>query len=126
MFSLFLFLQVCPEKIADRVNLGLIPSSEAGWRTACRALKPEGGILHIHGNVSSYSQSNSSNECKNSCHPEWIAWSQEVSSSIKSILLSLYNAEWNVNIVEIIRIKSYAPHIDHLVLDVKCQPVYIE
>lgn len=106
--------------------MGLIPSSEAGWRTACRALKPEGGILHIHGNVTSYSQSNSGIECKNSCHPEWIARSQEVSSSIKSILLSLYNAEWNVNIVEIIRIKSYAPHIDHLVLDVKCQPVHIK
>ena len=44
--------QVCPENIADRVNLGLIPSSEPGWRTACAALKSDtGGILHIHGNV---------------------------------------------------------------------------
>lgn len=44
--------QVCPENIADRVNLGLIPSSEPGWKTACAALKSDtGGILHIHGNV---------------------------------------------------------------------------
>ena len=45
--------QVCPRGIADRVNLGLIPSSEAGWETACAALRNDrGGWLHIHGNVS--------------------------------------------------------------------------
>ena len=43
---------MCPRYVADRVNLGLIPSSEPGWRTACLALKSQtGGILHIHGNV---------------------------------------------------------------------------
>ena len=39
--------------MADRVNLGLIPSSEDGWPVACRVLKPAGGVLHIHGNVNS-------------------------------------------------------------------------
>ncbi len=40
---------------ADRVNLGLIPSSEAGWSVACAALNPRtGGVLHVHGNVTSY------------------------------------------------------------------------
>lgn len=39
--------------MADRVNLGLIPSSEDGWPVACRVLKPTGGVLHIHGNVNS-------------------------------------------------------------------------
>lgn len=44
---------MCPRGIADRVNLGLIPSSESGWLTACAALRPDtGGWLHIHGNVS--------------------------------------------------------------------------
>jgi tRNA G37 N-methylase Trm5 len=38
---------------ADRVSLGLIPSSEAGWPLAVRALKPTGGWLHVHANVSS-------------------------------------------------------------------------
>ena len=43
---------MCPDDVADVVNLGLIPSSEAGWSVACRALKKnEGGILHIHANV---------------------------------------------------------------------------
>ena len=35
------------------MNLGLIPSSEGGWGTACAALTPDrGGWLHIHGNLS--------------------------------------------------------------------------
>ena len=46
--------QVAPRGIADRVNLGLLPSSEAGWPAACAALNPSsGGWLHIHGNVCS-------------------------------------------------------------------------
>ncbi|XP_005098191.1 tRNA wybutosine-synthesizing protein 2 homolog isoform X2 [Aplysia californica] len=39
--------------VADVVNLGLIPSSEPGWPIAVQVLKVEGGIMHIHGNVSS-------------------------------------------------------------------------
>ena len=36
----------------DRISLGLLPSSEGGWRTAIRMLnKDKGGWLHIHGNV---------------------------------------------------------------------------
>lgn len=42
---------------ADRVNLGLIPSSEEGWPIACAALKNStGGWLHIHVNVSTYTR----------------------------------------------------------------------
>ena len=43
---------VCPKDIADRVNLGLIPSAEGSYQVAIEALKSKsGGILHIHGNV---------------------------------------------------------------------------
>lgn len=38
--------------VADRVSLGLLPSSQGGWQTALAALKPEqGGWLHLHHNV---------------------------------------------------------------------------
>ena len=38
--------------MADRVSLGLLPSSQGGWETALAALKPEqGGWLHLHHNV---------------------------------------------------------------------------
>ena len=43
---------VCPKNIADRVNLGLIPTSEGSYKAAIDALKSKsGGILHIHSNV---------------------------------------------------------------------------
>lgn len=48
--------------LADRVNLGLIPSSEEGWPIAVRVLKNKGGILHVHGNVTAYQQYYAQNE----------------------------------------------------------------
>lgn len=44
-------LQVAPQGVADRVLLGLLPSSKGGWATALAALKPQGGFLHLHENV---------------------------------------------------------------------------
>ena len=44
--------EVAPAGVADRVNLGLIPTSEFAWETAIKCLKPlQGGWLHIHENV---------------------------------------------------------------------------
>ncbi|CAI2354819.1 unnamed protein product [Caenorhabditis sp. 36 PRJEB53466] len=40
--------RVCPDQTADRVYLGLLPSCRAHWLTACKALKPEGGMIHIN------------------------------------------------------------------------------
>lgn len=40
--------RVCPDQTADRVYLGLLPSCRAHWLAACKALKPEGGIIHIN------------------------------------------------------------------------------
>ncbi|XGW01319.1 hypothetical protein V3C99_013907 [Haemonchus contortus] len=40
--------RVTPCMVADRVFLGLVPSYRAHWLTACKALKKEGGMLHIH------------------------------------------------------------------------------
>lgn len=43
---------MAPKNVADRVNLGLIPTSSLSWQTACEALNQErGGFLHIHENV---------------------------------------------------------------------------
>ena len=48
-------VQLKLKNFADRVNLGLIPSSEEGWPVACAALKSStGGWMHIHGNVTTY------------------------------------------------------------------------
>eukprot|EP00596_Hydrurales_sp_CCMP1899_P002322 CAMPEP_0119039050 /NCGR_PEP_ID=MMETSP1177-20130426/8350_1 /TAXON_ID=2985 /ORGANISM="Ochromonas sp, Strain CCMP1899" /LENGTH=281 /DNA_ID=CAMNT_0007002461 /DNA_START=2709 /DNA_END=3551 /DNA_ORIENTATION=- len=37
--------------IADRVCLGLLPSSVGGWPLAVSAMKPTGGKMHVHENV---------------------------------------------------------------------------
>ena len=37
--------------VADRVILGLLPSSQCAWQTALAALKSQGGWLHLHSNV---------------------------------------------------------------------------
>ncbi|XP_048779767.2 tRNA wybutosine-synthesizing protein 2 homolog isoform X4 [Ostrea edulis] len=162
----------CPKDIADRVNLGLIPSSEPGWEMACAALKKcSGGILHIHSNVESKeikveynenydeacSECRNLNDCDSSkqrgekpCddgrHPcsrngardeeysreseraatkkRWREWSAEVSTNIRLILERIHTSQqWKTNSLHIEHVKSYAPHVDHLVLDLDCRPV---
>lgn len=157
------------------MNLGLIPSSEPGWETACAALKTcSGGILHIHGNVetgkttpkSCYNCDDSKNvECSNnrteneihsmkvserkltnstdtcssnsskcsdlsaktqtnSTKAIWRDWSLWVSSKIRVILERLHAPGiWKTKVLHIEHVKSYAPHIDHLVVDIECRPV---
>ncbi|KAJ0250215.1 tRNA wybutosine-synthesizing protein 2/3/4 [Hirschfeldia incana] len=59
-----------PKGVADRVCLGLIPTSEGSWVTAIQALRPEGGILHVHGNVKDSDVS---------------SWAEHVSKSLSDI-----------------------------------------
>lgn len=42
--------EVAPVGVADRVLLGLIPTSEMSWETGVKALKPSGGYMHVHEN----------------------------------------------------------------------------
>lgn len=218
--------------MADHVNLGLIPSSEAGWPVACAALRSDtGGWLHVHGNVTSgltsngqmvaalpsseapfstekedfrgksYRSSVSSDKASNSgqisplmavannkksadsrcksveenshlqgasallveapdqelqesrfsvvhavdtsgncdfsrssmnqapsCNrkvkPEWVDWAKYVAQSLLQHLKKSHdNNNWNVQIQHIEHVKSYAPHIDHVVVDVECRPL---
>uniref|UniRef100_A0A915PS11 tRNA(Phe) (4-demethylwyosine(37)-C(7)) aminocarboxypropyltransferase n=1 Tax=Setaria digitata TaxID=48799 RepID=A0A915PS11_9BILA len=66
--------KVAPQGIADRVNLGLIPSSRPYWLAACKCLKATGGILHIHEAVSISAQDIGSLELPNgaAAHPKLI------------------------------------------------------
>ncbi|KAF3330074.1 MET-10+related protein-like protein [Carex littledalei] len=96
-----------PKVVADRVCLGLLPSSEGSWVTAVRALRTKGGMLHIHGNV------NDSEE---------VAWFDHVVQSITSISRN-EGLSWHVTIHHVERVKWYGPHILHLVVDVKCAQI---
>lgn len=177
--------QTCPKRVADRVNLGLIPSSEGSWEVACAALKLDtGGILHVHGNVTSKvhkkkhnvfdssalpvcspadtgepkesihscnrllvstSSEMTDNGCSNSeelmaknvqteipklregkskrwMKPEWTEWAFNAVQRMKEILQNQTLEDWLVTAVHIEHVKSYAPHIDHLVVDIRCLP----
>ena len=91
---------------AHRVNLGLIPSSEAGWPVAVGALRPEGGHLHVHANVSS-------------SRAEEAAWADNLLGRIRELARGL-GREWNVSLGHLERVKWYAPRVRHVVADVSC------
>ncbi|XP_021719707.1 tRNA wybutosine-synthesizing protein 2/3/4-like [Chenopodium quinoa] len=96
-----------PKGVANRVCLGLLPSSEGSWVTAVRALRCEGGTLHIHGNVKDSEESQ---------------WTLHIMDSISEIAKSEGRC-WNVSVVHLERVKWYAPHIRHLVADVRCEQI---
>ncbi|XP_027919377.1 tRNA wybutosine-synthesizing protein 2/3/4 [Vigna unguiculata] len=96
-----------PRSVADRVCLGLIPSSELSWVTAVRALRREGGVLHVHGNT------------KDSEESQWI---DHVAKSINDIARSEGYC-WEISIEHVERVKWYAPHIRHVVVDVRCRQI---
>ncbi|XP_039975328.1 tRNA wybutosine-synthesizing protein 2 homolog isoform X2 [Xiphias gladius] len=124
-------LQLCD--IADRVNLGLIPSSEDGWPVACRLLKrTTGGILHIHQNVTSPSLNTAASPAINDAtrrvygkkadREAWQAWADDTANRIASLLRDISSASWITNIQHIEHVKSYAPHVHHVVVDLECRP----
>ncbi|KAI6655262.1 tRNA wybutosine-synthesizing protein 2-like protein [Oopsacas minuta] len=121
---------VAPSGVADRVNLGLIPSSECSWETACKCLKPKGGTMVVHGNVNSIliePRLLSVASCikdKYSVKDVWCMWSEMVRHSFHDILSRIYPlSSWTVEAKHLEKIKSYAPHIDHLVVVLVCKPV---
>ncbi|NWV00372.1 TYW2 protein, partial [Upupa epops] len=142
--------------VADRVNLGLIPSSEEGWPVACRVLKKDtGGVLHIHHNVETLpvavlrqAKQESAEAAKQESaeaastdgvvqHPvdnrgkeaagarirsEWQRWAEATATRIQELLAEVHGQPWHTNILHIEAVKSYAPHVHHLVLDLECRP----
>eukprot|EP00795_Rhopilema_esculentum_P012873 gene12873-3622_t len=135
--------KVAPKGIADRVNLGLIPSSHESWQAACEALNPtKGGWLHIHANVNQLEHKNhldgrdptgmvklplkqNSREYKSQV---WMQWAEDAILEFKELLKRGHAdgpCNWTCEVEHIEHVKAYAPHIDHIVVDVKCTPVYL-
>jgi tRNA wybutosine-synthesizing protein 3 len=92
------------ESVADRVNLGLIPSSEATWGLAVRCLKTTGGWLHVHANVGT---------------SERDSWLEGLLSAVRQHAQER-GVSWDVVCNHVERVKSYAPRIDHVVADIHC------
>lgn len=96
-----------PKGVADRVSLGLLPTSEGSWITAVRALRSQGGILHVHGTVKDV---------------EEVLWTEHVKKFIHEIALS-EGYDWDIWVQHVERVKWYAPHIRHLVVDIHCSQI---
>ncbi|XP_077163991.1 tRNA wybutosine-synthesizing protein 2 homolog isoform X2 [Paroedura picta] len=140
--------------VADRVNLGLLPTSEDGWPVACRVLRKDmGGILHIHQNVVSFPgkalqpgqghQLPASKEQMDkgvlggkdtvlgaggralcpAAQTAWRKWAEAAETQIRKLLEQLNGKPWRTNILHIELVKSYAPHVHHVVLDLDCRPL---
>ena len=86
------------EGIADRVVLGLLPSAGDGYDLAMGALSPTGGVLHVHGIAAS---------------GDYATWVADVTGSLREM-----REGCSFDVAEPLRVKSYAPHWDHVVLDV--------
>ena len=86
------------EGVADRVVLGLLPSAEDGCALAMAALRSVGGVLHVHGVAAAGN------------HDTWAA-------GVTESLLEM-EGKFSIDAAEPLRVKSYAPHWDHMVLDV--------
>ena len=87
---------------ADRVILGLLPTAEGGFELAINCLKKIGGCLHIHGIAPA------------SDHDSWV---DETITKLSNL-----NHDFSISESSRVRVKSYAPHWDHLVLDVELSP----
>jgi tRNA wybutosine-synthesizing protein 2 len=87
---------------SDRVILGLLPTAEGGFELAINCLKKIGGCLHIHGIAPA------------SDHDSWV---DEIITKLSNL-----NHDFSISESSRVRIKSHAPHWDHLVLDVDLSP----
>ncbi|CAN4096146.1 unnamed protein product [Withania somnifera] len=70
-------------------------------------VRDEGGVLHIHGNVKDSEEN---------------VWTNYVSQSIRELVKS-EGHDWDVTVEHVERVKWYAPHIRHLVADVRCKKI---
>lgn len=93
--------------VADRVNLGLLPTSDKAWPLAVQVLKPSGGWMHVHDNVAVEQREQ---------------WEQHVVDSIAA-LAKAHGRHWKVSCPHVERVKSYAPKVWHLVADVRCEEI---
>ncbi|KAF4322953.1 hypothetical protein JM18_000281 [Phytophthora kernoviae] len=93
--------------VADRVNLGLLPTSEKAWPLAVQVLKPSGGWFHVHDNVAVEDRK---------------AWEQRLVDTLNQFAQQ-FGKHWTITCEHVEKVKSYAPKVYHLVADIHCVPI---
>lgn len=96
---------VAPQGVADRVLMGLIPTSEGSWEAGVRALRVHrGGILHVHENVNDDRLED---------------WVEYLKGRLEAIACE-QGRDWCIEVMHVEKVKWYAPHVRHVVADVVC------
>ena len=88
--------------LADRVHLGILPSSEKAWQSAINCLKSSGGMLHIHMNV----------------EEEKIEGFVKYCTDRIAKLAKQLGREGIASVEHVEKVKWYAPRIRHIVIDI--------
>lgn len=90
---------------ADRICLGLLPSSTKSWPLAVQIAKPTGVVMiHVHENVNDV---------------DIDQWKLDAREQFEALFLQT-GKPFQVEITWLERVKSYAPHVYHVVLDLRC------
>ncbi len=61
-------------------------------------------------------------------NPSWRKWSLDTAKTFAEIFREIgkenssFKSEWKLELIHLEHVKSFAPHVDHLVLDIKCCP----
>lgn len=84
-------------KVADRIIMGLLPSSAKYLPAAMKTIK-DGGIIHYH---------------------SVLRKKDEVNTLFSEVELAAKEANYSAKLIDWKRVKSYAPKVDHVVLDCK-------
>lgn len=88
-----------------RVILGLIPFSRDGFPVAAAALRPSGGILHVHWNAAVDAETETA---------------EKVAMEIEQVLKETRGGDWKANVTAVQRVKNFAPRVRHLRIDISC------
>ena len=95
--------EVAPKNVADRVLLGLLPTSREAWSVAVGCLKAEkGGVCHVH-------------ECVD--EGDFEKKGDEILAAMREV-----KPNWTARIEKVEKVKKYAPRVWHLVYDIVLRP----
>lgn len=137
--------KTCPVGVAHRLNLGLLPSAEASFPVAARALKKPNASddvrwIHVHANVDRdvgylYESQTARFSCnKTRIFQSWSDWAEATRSRFEDLLRRReeetdssdgFRFQWTCESFHCEHVKSFGPKTDHLVLDLLCRPVAI-
>jgi hypothetical protein len=108
---------------ANRIMLGLIPTSSLSWPVAVRLLKDTGGWLHVHENVHESLLPASRNPSSGATaadrdHGQWVK--ETLLPTLQRLALEAGRpAKWSFHCSHLELVKSYAPKVWHIVADIR-------